>query len=65
VAVAVEASARRGRYWAALGANFSPRKGRYRVGVGDSIVLAHRGREVARGGGGEVEFLDVWMGLRL
>jgi hypothetical protein len=36
------------------------------VGEVDGIILAHRGREVlVRGGGGEVAFLDLWMGLWL
>jgi hypothetical protein len=31
----------------------------------DSTHLAHRGGEVVRGGGGEMIFVDVWVGLRL
>jgi hypothetical protein len=37
----------------------------HKVGEVDGVVLAHRGREVVRGGGGEMAFLDLWMGMRL
>jgi hypothetical protein len=35
------------------------------VGEVDFMGLANRGREVVRGGGGEMAFLDLWMGLWL
>jgi hypothetical protein len=31
----------------------------------DGMALADREREVVRGGGGEVVFLDLWVGLWL
>jgi hypothetical protein len=60
-------SRRPGRVGGATGQPWGPTARRERagsVGVGDSMVLAHRGHEVARGGGGEMAFLDLWMGLR-
>jgi hypothetical protein len=31
----------------------------------DGVLVAHRGCEVVRGGGGEMIFLNLWMGLWL
>jgi hypothetical protein len=35
------------------------------VGEGGGMLIAHRGREGVRGGGGEMVFLDLWVGLWL
>jgi hypothetical protein len=65
-----EAIARRGSYWAAseFGGQLLTDRWDVRCVCGgwvDGMPIAHRGWEGIRGSGGEVVFLDLWIGLRL